>query len=104
MIGAPGGTQIAMGVVQVILNVIEFGMSAVEADVCAPRISSTSDAIDICQPGAAVRGHVNWRAMGYEVLRTHLSYAFGSVHAIKIDDGVCTGGADPNHDGMALSA
>ncbi len=102
VIGAPGGTQIAMGVVQVILNVLEFGMPVVEA-IYAPRISATSDAIDICNRIPQFVAS-ELETMGYEVLRTHLSYAFGSVHAIKIDDGVCTGGADPNHDGMALSA
>src|SRR5690606_39355804 len=44
VVGAPGGTQIAMGVLQTILNVIDFDMSMLEA-VVAPRFSATSDAI-----------------------------------------------------------
>ena len=36
IVGAPGGTFITMGLLQVILNVIDFGMSAAEA-VAAPR-------------------------------------------------------------------
>src|SRR5262249_9363494 len=46
VIGAPGGTQIAMGVLHVILNVVDFGMSMQEA-VLAPRFSATSDMIDV---------------------------------------------------------
>jgi gamma-glutamyltranspeptidase/glutathione hydrolase len=45
-IGAPGGTYIAMGILQVMLNVIEFGMTAAEA-VAAPRFNATSDTLDI---------------------------------------------------------
>ena len=46
VIGAPGGTQIAMGVLQVILNTLDFGMSIFDA-VAAPRFSATSDLIDV---------------------------------------------------------
>src|SRR5262249_1858402 len=46
VIGAPGATQIAMGVLQVLLNALDFGMTMVEA-VSAPRFSATSNAIDV---------------------------------------------------------
>ena len=46
ILGAPGGTQIAMGVLQVLLNMLDFKMPVVEA-VSAPRFSATSNAIDI---------------------------------------------------------
>jgi gamma-glutamyltranspeptidase/glutathione hydrolase len=42
VIGAPGGTYITMGVLQGILNAVDFGMSAAEA-VAAPRFCTTSD-------------------------------------------------------------
>ena len=45
-IGAPGGTQIAMGVMQATLNVLDHGMTMTEA-VAAPRFSATSDIIDV---------------------------------------------------------
>src|SRR5260370_34477353 len=44
IIGAPGGTQIAMGVLHVILNALDFDMTMVEA-VSAPRFSATSGAV-----------------------------------------------------------
>ena len=43
-IGAPGGTLIAMGVLQSIVNFVDFGMTPQEA-VLAPRFSATSDSI-----------------------------------------------------------
>ena len=101
VIGAPGGTQIAMGVLQAILNVIDHGMSVSDA-VAAPRFSATSDAIDVCNriPRYVTR---ELEESGYSVVRSPLSYTFASVHAIAIENGVATGGADPGTDGMALA-
>ena len=100
VIGAPGGTQIAMGVLQAILNVVDFGM-AMDRAVAAPRFSSTSDAIDISN---RIPNYIaaDLQAQGYEVIRSHLGFTIAAVHGIKIEDGVLEGGADPGHDGMAL--
>ena len=101
VIGAPGGTQIAMGVLQALLNVIDFDMSMSDA-VSVPRFSATSDAIDITNriPDYAVEP---LRTAGYEVIRSALTFGIGAVHGIRIDDGRLTGGADPGHDGVALT-
>jgi len=100
VIGAPGGTQIAMGVLQAILNVLDFDMSMVEA-VSAPRFSSTSDAIDITNriPDYAVEP---LREAGYEIIRDAMGFGIAAVHGIRIDGGALSGGADPGHDGVAL--
>ena len=100
-IGAPGATQIAMGVLQVVLNVLDHGMPIVEA-VCAPRFSATSDAIDVSNriPRAVERALA---ADGYEVVRSPLSYTFGWVHGIEATPRGLAGGADPATDGYALS-
>ena len=100
VVGAPGGTQIAMGVVQALLNVIDFDMSATDA-VSAPRFSSTSNAIDIMNriPGYVVEP---LQEEGYEVIRSALTFGIAAVHGIRIDGGRLTGGADPGHDGVAL--
>jgi len=100
VLGAPGGTQIAMGVLQALLNVIDFDMT-MEAAVSAPRFSSTSDAIDIMNriPDYAVEP---LREQGYEVLRSALTFGIAAVHGIRIVDGRLDGGADPGHDGVAL--
>ena len=100
VIGAPGGTQIAMGVLQATLNVLDFDMSMADA-VSVPRFSATSDAIDVSN---RIPRYVTdeLAAEGYQIIRSHLSYAFAGVHGIRIDDGELSGGADPSHDGMAL--
>jgi len=100
VIGAPGGTHIVMGVLQAILNVIDHGMSILEA-IAAPRFSATSDSIDVSNriPAYTTRA---LEAKGYQIVRSAKSYMFASVHGIKIDDGRWSGAADPGRDGMAL--
>ena len=100
-LGAPGGTQIAMGVLQTLLNMLDFGMSPMEA-VAAPRFSATSDVIDITNriPGYAVEP---LEADGYTVQRSPLTFAFAAPHAIDFHPGQpLRGGADPSHDGAVL--
>ncbi len=100
VIGAPGGTYITMGVLQAILNVIDFGMTAQQA-VAAPRFCTTSEVIDITNRilRSAERELV---AMGYEVRRNARSYNFAGVHAVRHVGGHWDGGADPGRDGMAI--
>ena len=101
ILGAPGGTQIAMGVLQVMLNVIDFGMTVQEA-VLAPRFSATSDAITVTAriPRYA---YASLQEQGYPVNRSPYSYEIASVHALKKVDGRWTGAADiPYGGGMAL--
>ena len=101
IIGAPGGTQIAMGVLQVILNVIDFGMS-IEDAVRASRFSANSNVIDVCAriPRYA---YADLEAQGYPVRRSPYSYDFASVHAIRLEAGHLSGAADiPYGGGMAL--
>ncbi len=101
VIGAPGGTFITMGVLQGILNVLDFGMSISDA-IAAPRFSTNSDTI-------AVSNRIprfvtdELEAIGYPVARSYLSYVFAGVHGIKIDGGSWSGAADPGRDGMALA-
>ncbi len=100
VIGAPGGTQIAMGVLQATLNVLDFAIPIAEA-VALPRFSATSDVIDVVNrvPRAVQAG---LEAAGYEVVRSPRSYGFGLVHGLARQDGRWRGGADPGGDGMAL--
>ncbi len=100
VIGAPGGTQIAMGVLQSLLNVLDHGMSMTEA-VSAPRFSATSNLIDITNriPEYSVEP---LRQQGYEVVRWPNTFEFARVHGIEVVDGQLRGGADPGSDGVAL--
>jgi gamma-glutamyltranspeptidase/glutathione hydrolase len=100
VIGAPGGTYISGSVMQGIVNVVDFEMSMLEA-VVAPRISVTSDIIDVSNRiPRFVTAEVE--AMGYRVARSYQSYAFAGLHGIRIEGGSWHGGADPQRDGMAL--
>jgi gamma-glutamyltranspeptidase/glutathione hydrolase len=101
VIGAPGATQIAMGVLQVLLNAIDFDMTMVEA-VSAPRFSATSNAIDVSNriPRAVQR---ELEGQGYDVVRDPDTYGFAAVHAIRVHPDGLDGGADPGHDGIVLA-
>ncbi len=101
VIGAPGATQIAMGVLQVLLNALDFDMTMVEA-VSAPRFSATSNAIDVSNriPRGVER---ELDVMGYEVVRSPATYGFAAVHAIRVHPDGLDGGADPGHDGIVMA-
>lgn len=101
VLGAPGGTYIAMGILQVILNVVEFGMNALEA-VSAARFNATSDTLDITN--RILRStEAELQRRGYTVRRWPMNFHFAGVHAIRIMDGKLDGGADPGRDGMAMA-
>ena len=101
IIGAPGATQIAMGVLQVLLNALDFDMTMVEA-VSAPRFSATGSAIDVSNriPRGVER---ELQTMGYEVVRSPNTYGFAAVHAIRVHPDGLDGGADPGHDGTVMA-
>ncbi len=101
VIGAPGATQIAIGVLQAILNVIEFDMTMTEA-VSAPRFSATSNAIDVANrvPRSVTSA---LEGLGYGIVRSPYTFCFASVHGIRITKTGLDGGADPGHDGVALA-
>lgn len=101
VMGAPGGPYIAPAMAQGIMNMIDFGMGALEA-VSAPRIAAVSDSIEVSN---RIRRSVTAKLEedGYAVRRSWQTYAFAALHGIRIDAGLCTGGADPQRDGLAIS-
>jgi gamma-glutamyltranspeptidase/glutathione hydrolase len=101
-IGAPGGAQIAIGVMQGLVNLLEFGMSMSDA-VAAPRFSATSHIIDVTM---RIPTYVSdeLERDGYTVFRNPNTFDVAAVHGIEVRaDGSMHGGADPGHDGMALA-
>jgi gamma-glutamyltranspeptidase/glutathione hydrolase len=100
-LGAPGATYITMGNLQVMLNVLEFGMTAQEA-VSAPRFAALSNNIELSNRILRCTER-DLLAMGYPVVRHPVSYTFAWVHAIRMRHGQLDGGADPATDGMAMS-
>lgn len=100
VIGAPGATQIAMGVLQAILNVLDFDMTMTEA-VSAPRFSATSAIIDVSNRISYAPCR-ELEDKGYEIARSPYTFGFAAVHSIKIDGDKLDGGADPGHDGVVI--
>jgi gamma-glutamyltranspeptidase / glutathione hydrolase len=102
VVGAPGATRIITANVQVILNVLAFGMSMSDA-VLAPRFDCQGDLIT-CQGRIPeyVCAQVRHK---HPIQRTPESYGnIALVHAIRIDPrtGRLEGGADAGAGGMAL--
>lgn len=109
VLGAPGGTRVIGAVLQTILNVVDHGMTMLEA-VSAPRFDCQGENI-------YVEGRVpRWvceelEKRGLQVARDLASYGpyptrSARVHAILVDGerGGLGGGADPRGYGVALSA
>ena len=101
VLGAPGGSNIPMGILQVILNVVDFGMPIVEA-VNAARFSATSNVIDVSARIPRYACEALGRA-GYETVHSVQSFTTARVHAILIENGKVSGAADPAGGGMALA-
>ncbi|MGG5821216.1 gamma-glutamyltransferase family protein [Falsiroseomonas sp. HW251] len=100
-LGAPGGAWIGVALIQVLLNLLEFGMGMQEA-VQAPRFSATTPAIDVSNR-IPRRVTAELERRGHEVKRSAFSYPFAAPHGIALWDGRLEGGADPQRDGMALA-
>lgn len=98
--GAPGGSVIISAVLQSILNVIDFGMSPVEA-VTVPRIHCEGKGVhaEATVPVAVIHA---LEAIGHKVNHKHESFGMemSMAHVIAIDeDGTMRGGADPRAGG-----
>jgi gamma-glutamyltranspeptidase/glutathione hydrolase len=102
-LGAPGATRIITATVQVILNVLDFGMSTAEA-VLAPRFDCQGDLIK-CQSRIPeyVCAEVRRKHPIQRLSQSHGGFAL--VHAVAIDPatGRLSGGADTGGDGMVLA-
>lgn len=102
VLGAPGATRIITSVLQVILNVLDFGMSASDA-VHAARFDSQGGVI---RAQARIPEYVCAEVRArHPIERMPQSHgALGLVHAITIDraTGALRGGADTGASGMAL--
>lgn len=100
-LGAPGGTAILSALTQVMVNVIDFGMSAFES-VAAPRISVASNIVEVSN---RIPTYVTDELVssGQRVSRSHQSYAFAAPHLVMRRNAILQGGADPQRDGVALA-
>lgn len=100
-LGAPGASWIGPAVLQVSLNVLDWGMGIQEA-ISAARMVATSNMVDISNR-ISTRTERALNDMGYETRRSHYTYAFAGVHGITMwPESSLEGGADPQRDGMAV--
>ena len=95
-IGAPGGRKIVTGVLQGIVNLVDYGLGP-QASVAAPRVHSEGPTtlVDSRLPEGTIE---RLRAMGQEVQVVEETYAatnFARLVAIQVDEqtGVLRGGA-----------
>jgi gamma-glutamyltranspeptidase/glutathione hydrolase len=104
-IGASGGFGIITGILQTILNVIDHGMTIIEA-VYVPRIHAESKMVQV---SARIPTYIceELERKGHEVRRSLDSYVrfSGNVNALVADweKDRAYGGADPRQTGMTLS-
>jgi gamma-glutamyltranspeptidase/glutathione hydrolase len=104
--GAPGGTRIVTGALQALVNLLDHGMSPIEA-VSAPRLDFQGEVVqaELRLPAAVLEG---LRAAGHRVNRRPLGYDpyFAKVQLIQVGrDGRPRGASDPRGDGgIALAA
>src|SRR5207302_10461015 len=106
VIGAPGGTRIVNGVLQTLLNLVDHGMTPLEA-VAAPRVDFQGETVQAEQriPSDVLDELV---ARGFKVNRRPVSddTYFSRVQVIRVGpDGALAGASDPRGDGgIALTA
>ena len=100
IVGAPGGSVIISSVLQTILNIVDFGMSPIEA-VTVPRIHCEGKGIHA--EARVQSSEINkLRDYGHMVDHTPISFdpVMSRAHAITVEqDGTYRGGADPRGGG-----
>ncbi|CUU06240.1 gamma-glutamyltransferase 1 . Threonine peptidase. MEROPS family T03 [Candidatus Kryptobacter tengchongensis] len=102
VLGSPGGSTIITSVLQVILNVIDFGMNIQEA-VDAPRVHHQwyPDEVYYEKRGLPLDVIENLKKRGHKLVERHGFQ--GEVQAILIDEnGIKYGAADPRGYGFAM--
>ena len=105
VVSAMGATKILTGVLQALVNVVDFGMSPVEA-VSAPRVHCEGGQLDL-EARAYFGLSESLRARGHQVVKSGLSYDpfFSLVHVASRDPdtGRLDGAADPRgRGGLAI--
>jgi gamma-glutamyltranspeptidase/glutathione hydrolase len=102
VLGSTGGGRIITTVLQVVLNVLEFGMDVQEA-VDAPRFHHQwyPDSVMVEKQGFPTDVVTALTALGH---RVDMVSDMGDVHAIQIDPatGLRLGASDPRSDGVTL--
>ena len=100
-IGSPGATRIITAVMQIISNVIDFGMGIQEA-IEAPRIHCQGGAI-MLEDRISEDIQAELAEFGHEIdVKGSYDLYFGGAQGVMFKDGKLHGGADPRRDGVAV--
>jgi len=103
IIGTPGAARITSAMAEILVNIIDFGMSVTEA-IDAPRFHPVREHL-VLENRFSAEVLKELGEMGYVLhLTGPLDVYFGGAHVILIDqtDGSLHGGADPRRDGKAM--
>ena len=103
-IGSPGGIGIVETVPQIIMNVLDHGMT-IQSAIDAPRMRGMEGLQLIAESRIAAETVAALKNMGHDVqLLGDFTPTFGGAQGIAIDPrtGVLMGGADPRRDGYAI--
>ena len=98
--GTPGGSRIHTSILQLIVNVIDYGMNIAEAT-HAPRIYQgwISPKLGM-EKGISIDSQGLLEDMGHDI---QLQQTMGSTQSIMIIDGILTGAADPRRPGASVA-
>lgn len=99
--GVMGGSMQPQGHVQVLLNIVEFGMNIQEA-IEAPRFRHYSGLRVMLEPEINAEIRKQLEALGHQIIQ-HRQGAYGGGQGIIFNqkNGTKMGGSDPRKDGMA---
>jgi gamma-glutamyltranspeptidase/glutathione hydrolase len=103
ILGTPGGSRITSAMVQILVNVIDFGMTITDA-IDAPRFHPVREHL-VMENRFSSKVMKKLKKKGHVLhVAGPLDVYFGGAHAILIDaaNGTLNGGADPRRDGKAL--
>jgi gamma-glutamyltranspeptidase/glutathione hydrolase len=103
VLGSPGGARITAALVEFIVAVVDFGLSAAEASV-VPRFDGYGEKTLFLESRFPLPVAAEMRRRGWEVIQSPKPFGMvGRVYAVQVaEDGSLIGGVDPGEPGSAV--
>jgi gamma-glutamyltranspeptidase/glutathione hydrolase len=101
VLGVVGGSMQAQGHLQVICNLVDFGMGP-QAALDSPRFRILDDGFLALEEGIAEASRSQLIAIGHRIKSEQTEEGFGGGQIILISDEALYGGSDPRKDGCAF--
>jgi len=99
--GVMGGDFQPMGHVQVIMNMLDYGMDPQEALDC-PRVFAGAGSVEI-ESGVTESTALRLSSLGHSVMRSQMPLGGGQIIQIDWENGTLAAGSEPRKDGCALA-